>query len=102
MVGGGIEGQHRGREVGLVLLPDRGRKGQPPGGDQERDHTGGRGEILNDFEQLENLEKVAAIFASLNMDYIERIDARGTIEEVQASVLAAVTPILESIERSPN
>lgn len=52
--------------------------------------TSGRGDILNDFEKQENLAKVAEIFDSIDRPYIHRIDAAGTIEEVQQQVLDKV------------
>lgn len=56
-----------------------------------------RGETLNDFEQEATLQRVAAIFDSLNLPYIQRIDASGSIESIQQSVLNAVTPFLRHI-----
>ena len=54
-----------------------------------------RGDILNDFEQLESLKKVDTIFKNMKFDYITRIDASGTIEQirklVRLSVLATIT-----------
>lgn len=64
--------------------------------------TGGRGELLNDFEQLENLEQVAAIFKSLTMPFIEKINALGTIEEVHMRVQKVVAPLLKACNRSPD
>mgnify|MGYP001823570064 CR=1 FL=1 len=56
--------------------------------------TTGRGETLNDFEQQENLQKVAAIFAAIDRPYIQTIDAEGSIEEVHHRVLTLVMPLL--------
>jgi dTMP kinase len=56
--------------------------------------TSGRGDTLNDFEQRESLEKVAAIFGSIKRPFIRKIDATGTIEEVHRLVIAQVTPLL--------
>ncbi len=56
--------------------------------------TEGRGESLNDFEQTENLQKVATIFDSLALPYIERISAQGSIEDIHAKVLSHVLPII--------
>ena len=53
-----------------------------------------RGETLNDFEQEESLGKVAKIFASLQRDYITRIDASGTLAEVQELIGARVRALL--------
>ena len=54
----------------------------------------GRGEMLNDFEQQDELTKVAAVFDRLDMDYIKRIDASGTPEVVHAEIVARVEKIL--------
>jgi dTMP kinase len=56
--------------------------------------TSGRGEELNDFEQRESLDRVAAIFSSIKRPYIQPIDASGSIEEVHRMVLEYVGPIL--------
>lgn len=56
--------------------------------------TSGRGDSPNDFEQQENLQKVAAIFAAIDRPYIRRIDAEGSIEEVHLRVLQQVAPLL--------
>jgi dTMP kinase len=49
-----------------------------------------RGEMLNDFEQQEQLEKVAALFASFPHSCIVRIHAARPVSEVQAFIRAAV------------
>ncbi|MBC8208285.1 MAG: dTMP kinase [Desulfobulbaceae bacterium] len=56
--------------------------------------TNGRGEKLNDFEQESTLTQVAAIFDTLDLPYIKRIDADCTIEEVQRQVLTSVQDLL--------
>jgi len=61
----------------------------------------GRGETLNDFEQLDTLKKVAAIFSSLNRPYIQTIDATGSIQTVHKLVLQHVLPLLETLPPSP-
>lgn len=53
-----------------------------------------RGETLNDFEQQDQLEKVAALFASFDHGCIVRIPANRPVAEVQASVRAAVRQLL--------
>lgn len=53
-----------------------------------------RGEALNDFEQQEQLEKVAALFASFSHDCIVRIHAARSVAEVQSSILEAVQQLL--------
>jgi dTMP kinase len=62
--------------------------------------TAGRGDTLNDFEQEASLQKVAAIFDSLEFPYIRRIDATGSIESIQKSVLLAVTPLLRHMNHN--
>jgi len=57
----------------------------------------GRGEELNDFEQIQNLTKVAQIFASLQLPYISRIDASGDIAQVKQQVLTHVEPLLPAL-----
>ena len=58
--------------------------------------TEGRGDSLNDFEQIENLQKVATIFNSLSFPYIQRINAQGSIEDIHAQVVSHVLPIISS------
>jgi len=53
-----------------------------------------RGEDLNDFEQEEALGKVAGIFATLRRDYIARIDASGSMDEVHALIADRVRRLL--------
>jgi dTMP kinase len=57
--------------------------------------TGNRRESLNDFEQAEGLAKVAKIFGTLDLPYIRRIDATGSIASVHQAVMMAVEPLLE-------
>ena len=54
----------------------------------------GRGEVLNDFEQEEELARVAMVFDGLNMDYIKRIDASGSPERVHAEIVSRVDEIM--------
>lgn len=56
--------------------------------------TSGRRETPNDFEQAGNLEKVAAIFSTINRPYIRKIDASGSIESVHRLVMEHVTALL--------
>lgn len=58
-----------------------------------------RGDILNDFEQEESLEKVAQIFDSLNFPYIRRIDANQSIDSIHQSVLFLVEKHLRTVTR---
>lgn len=53
-----------------------------------------RGEALNDFEQEETLTRVAAIFAGLERPYIARVDAGGSLTEVQDRIEARVRRLL--------
>ena len=54
----------------------------------------GRGEVLNDFEQEDELARVATVFDGLDMDYIKRIDASGSPAEVQAEIVARVNELM--------
>ncbi|GAB6191553.1 dTMP kinase [Desulfocastanea catecholica] len=56
--------------------------------------TFGRGDVLNDFEQRDNLARVAAIFSSIKRPYIRPIDARGSIAAVHRLVIEYVRPLL--------
>lgn len=52
---------------------------------------GGRGDTANEFEKRENLERCREIFLSLRDEPFARvIDTCGTMDEVQASIRAAV------------
>lgn len=62
--------------------------------------TSGRGETLNDFEQAENLQKVAAIFAAIDRPYIKKIDAAGSIESVHRMVMNHVSDLLSDTSLS--
>lgn len=62
--------------------------------------TSGRGEVLNDFEQTENLQKVAHIFDSLSLPFIQKINAQGSIDDVHYKVLSHVLPIIPETLRT--
>jgi len=62
--------------------------------------TKGRGDTLNDFEQEATLQKVAAIFDSLELPYIKRINASSSIASIHQSVLQAVTPFLRPMNHN--
>lgn len=62
--------------------------------------TAGRGEALNDFEQQDYLIKVATIFDALDMDYIKRIDAGGSIDTIHKLVLSQVLPIITAKQQA--
>ena len=59
--------------------------------------TEGRGETLNDFEKEEYLQKVAAQFQQMELPYIRRVDASGTIETIHRHVLELIQPLLEKL-----
>lgn len=54
-----------------------------------------RGEALNDFEQLDQLKKVAALFASFSHGCIVRIHAARPVLEVQSAIRGAVQQLFE-------
>ena len=56
--------------------------------------TGLRREELNAFEQQEQLEKVAALFASFRHECIVRIPAARPLQEVHAAILDVVRPLI--------
>ena len=58
--------------------------------------TENRGDSLNDFEKEDYLRKVATQFENLNLPYIQRIDASGSIKEIQRDVLVRVTELLKT------
>jgi dTMP kinase len=55
----------------------------------------GRGEELNDFEQLDQLRRVADNFASMTDGCIQRIDATEAVQQVQKKIQAAVSALLK-------
>lgn len=56
--------------------------------------TSGRGDILNDFEQKESLEKVRTIFNSLELPFIKNIDASLSIDSVHQQIVHKIAPLL--------
>ncbi len=54
-----------------------------------------RGEPLNDFEQLDQLRKVARLFASFSRECITRIDAAAPLETVQERIRQAVLELMD-------
>ena len=58
--------------------------------------TSQRGEQLNDFEQQDNLRRVATLFTSMAMPCIVRIDANQPLSEVHAQIRQIVLPYLSS------
>ncbi len=55
-----------------------------------------RGEQLNDFEQVEQLRKVAELFASFSDDCILRVNAAMPIEQVQREIQRGVQPLIDN------
>lgn len=53
-----------------------------------------RGEETNDFEKEEMLIKVAQIFDSLDLPYIQRIDASLPVDDVHKNIIEHITPLL--------
>ena len=53
-----------------------------------------RGDVLNEFEQLESLKKVDKIFKSLQFPYIRRIDGSQKIQQVSKEIQEEVLNLL--------
>ncbi len=53
-----------------------------------------RGEQLNDFEQVEQLRKVADLFASFTDDCILRVNGAASIKQVQQEIQKGVQPLV--------
>lgn len=53
-----------------------------------------RGDQLNDFEQLEQLKKVASLFDSFTEDFIVRVDGSPSEGAVQQQIQRFITPLL--------
>jgi dTMP kinase len=60
-----------------------------------------RGERPDSFEGEEYLARVAAVYDRLAGENIVRLDGLGSVDEVQARVLAAVLPLLAIDEQPP-
>ncbi|NNK94276.1 MAG: dTMP kinase [Desulfobacterales bacterium] len=56
-----------------------------------------RGDLLNDFEQLESLKQVDAIFSAMQLPYIRRIDASKTVGQIHQQISIAVTELLQQL-----
>jgi dTMP kinase len=61
-----------------------------------------RNERPNTFEEVENLEKVAGIFAAMQQEYIRRVNGSDTIENVHRRVFEAVREVLARKGVSPS
>lgn len=59
-----------------------------------------RGDALNDFEQLESLEKVDSIFKQMDLPYIVRIDGSASENEVHQEVKTLVETLLARLNTS--
>lgn len=60
--------------------------------------TASRGDMLNDFEQVDSLMKVRAIFDKMDYPYIQRVNADQPIEIIQNQVIDYIQPLLKSIK----
>ncbi len=60
-----------------------------------------RGDALNDFEQADNLARVARIFGGLAGDHIARLDADGSLEQVRQRIAARVAELLAAKNYTP-
>lgn len=58
--------------------------------------TQSRGDQPNDFEKLDSLRKVAAIFAGMDKPYIRRVDATLAISEIHEQVMDEVASLIGS------
>ena len=59
--------------------------------DTSLERIGARGDVANEFEKRENLERCREIFLSLKDEgFVRVIDTRGTLDEVAARVREAV------------
>jgi dTMP kinase len=61
-----------------------------------------RGDRLNDFEQLEALQKVDGIFKQMKLPYIRRINGSAPKIEVHRQVLSHVDSLLQSADPTQN
>ncbi len=61
-----------------------------------------RGDVLNDFEQLESLKNVDSIFRQMDLPYIERIDGSAPEDEVHQQVISLVDPLFSRLTISGN
>ncbi len=55
-----------------------------------------RGDTPNDFEQEEVLTAVASVFDSLDLPYINRLDASAPIPLIHESIAQAVDTLIEN------
>jgi dTMP kinase len=86
------ETEHPAPDLALLLEID------PTAGLQRARSRPGRDEPA--FEQHELLERVAAIYRSLDLPYLVRIDARGGEAEVHAAVVEALRERLDLLEEA--
>lgn len=59
-----------------------------------------RQELPNTFEEESNLHRVATIFSNLQEEYISRIDASGTVDEVHQQIMLEVKRLLDSKKKA--
>lgn len=56
-----------------------------------------RGDLLNDFEQLESLKQVDTIFSAMQLPCIRRIDASKTVGQIHQQIRITVTELLQQL-----
>ena len=54
----------------------------------------------NQFEKLEYLRQVAAVFEQMQFPYMRRIDATQTIDRVHQQIWAEVDPLLRRLQET--
>ena len=59
-----------------------------------------RQELPNTFEEESNLHRVATIFSNLREEYISRIDASRTVDEVHQQIMLEVKRLLDSKKKA--
>ena len=57
--------------------------------------TSKRGESLNDFESIDNLRRVSAVFSQMKMPWISRIDASQSLDAVHEQIKQIVLPLFQ-------
>ena len=62
--------------------------------------TKSRGDQPNDFEKLESLQRVAAIFDKLDKPYIRRIDATLAIDQIHEQVMGEVASFFAATQNT--
>lgn len=58
-----------------------------------------RGDLLNDFEQIESLHKVSAIFDNMDFAFIRRIDSNRPAEDVHQHIIKVIHSTFPNISK---